>query len=104
MLEILRHKKLSASGIIYSGPCVLGGILIGTDAANDPTITVFDAVAAAGNEVIPTNQYDASVLGLNGATIPIAVKCVNGIYVQITTGGSCEVTVFYKEIFEDRTI
>ena len=101
-MDILWHKKLSASGLIISGPCVFGGFLLGTDAVNDPTVTVFDNITNAGDEIVPTSEYDASIKGLNGASLQNPIRCDNGIYVEITTSGVCEVTAFYKDLFLDR--
>ena len=84
----------TASGLIYSGPCILHGYLVGTDGTNDPEVTIYDNTAASGNEAIPTCTYDASLLGMNGAT-GMKVLCKNGLYVEITCAGAVEVTVFF---------
>ena len=41
---------------------------MGMDNANDPQITVYDSIDGTGTpvELIPTNPYDASAMGLNG--------------------------------------
>jgi hypothetical protein len=68
------------------------------DGANDPTITVYDnAAAASGEELVPSTDYDASALGLNGAWGP-SVLATSGIYIEITCAGACEVTVLYHKI------
>ena len=76
--------KLTSSGIARTGSCLLKGLLIGTDGTNDPTVTLFDNTSAAGTEIIPTVTYDASVLGLNGVSLPPGgIHCTNGIYCEI---------------------
>ena len=91
--------KKTATGIVVAEPCVFGGFLLGTEGVNDPTITIYDnASAASGEELVPTNEYDASLLGLNGA-VGFRVHAKNGIYIEIDAGGgNCEVTVMYARI------
>jgi hypothetical protein len=84
----------SVSGLIYTGPCVFLGYLVGTDGANDPTVTIYNNTSAAGNEVVPTCAYDASQLGVSGAT-GLKVLCEKGIYVEIACAGATEVVVFW---------
>lgn len=68
-------------------------ILIATDGANDPTITVFDAATAAGaNYILPPCPFDGSALGLNGvsnANIPFST----GISILCTGAGTHYVTI-----------
>ena len=96
-------KKLTATGSVFSGRCRFHGFVLGTDSTNDPTITIEDRAGAGGQnagEIIPTCTYDATALGLNGATglPPEGVLCDNGIYVTISVagGGAVEVTIFYS--------
>jgi hypothetical protein len=91
-----RHKKLTESGLVISGKCVIGAVLIGMDGTNDQEITGYDNTAESGDEVLPTTTYDASALGLNGYTGP-PVECENGFYLGISGAGTREVVVFYKE-------
>lgn len=84
----------TASGLVYSGACILHGYLVGTNGVNDPEVTIYDNTAASGNEAIPTCTYDASLLGMNGAT-GLKVRCKNGLYLAITCAGAVEVTVFF---------
>ena len=88
---------LSSSGAAYDGRVYFAGMLLGTDGVNDPVITVYDNNTNSGVEIVPTATYDASVLGLNGAMPNFLIDCQNGIYVEITTAGACEVTVFYRK-------
>ena len=91
------HKKLTSSGIVANRPCVLNGFLIGVDGTNDPTITLYDDNDNAdGNEVVPTNTYDSSLLGLNGAMFIEGVRCNRGLYCEITCSGTVEITVYYQ--------
>ena len=96
-----KHLTFTATGgqVVISRPGVIYGYLVGLDESNDATITIYDDNSAAtGNEVIPTNTYDASVLGVNGATLPgDGVKCKKGIYCYcVLAAGQAEVTVYYN--------
>jgi hypothetical protein len=95
----MSHKKITASGIVVNRKCILDGFLVGMDGSNDPTITLYDDNSAAtGNEVVPTNTYDSSALGVNGVMFSNdGVRCEKGLYCEITIGGGAvEVTVFYR--------
>lgn len=89
--------ELTASGMAYTGECVLFDVLIGTDTANDPAVSIFDGTSSAGEEKLPTNTYDASKLGLNGVVWQFARKMSTGIYVLIAlAAGDVEVIVGYR--------
>lgn len=87
----------TASACVHTGMCVFRGFLIGTDGANDPTVCVYDGTTAAGEKVVPTSSYDASVLGLNGVS-GMQQYCYNGLYIDITCVGVVEVVVQYTPL------
>lgn len=87
----------TSSGLVRSGPCIFHGFVLGTDGVNDPAITIFNNAAASGEEVVPTCTYDASALGLNGAT-GMNIYCDKGLYVEITCAGAVEVNVMYAAL------
>lgn len=93
VLEPADNVSITGNGgsLIHSGPCFFYGFLLGLDGTNDPTITFYDNTSASGEEIVPTNTYDASLLGLNGAMFPAPKYCKNGIYVSITQTGTTEV-------------
>lgn len=88
-------NTISLSSLILTGEGLFLGFLIGTDAVNDPTITIYDNTEASGEEIVPTNTYDASLYGLNGWSPSVPVEVANGIYVEITCAGACEVTPLF---------
>jgi hypothetical protein len=90
----VKPVKKTASAIVYTGPCIFHGFLLGTDGVNDPTITVYNNISAAGEEVVPTTVFDASALGLNGVSGMYAL-CTIGIYIEIASAGTCEAVVQY---------
>ena len=101
---VVKADGASAATTVITGAASFGGVLIGTDGANDPEITVYDNTEAALVEILPTTVYDASALGLNGAMIPHPIHCSIGIHVTVTAdgggafGGVAEVTVLYRQI------
>ena len=96
-----QHAKVltvTSSQIITSERAVLMGMQIGPDGANDPIVTVYNGTDNTGGEIVPTNTYDASALGMNGYVGPYDKKAYNGISVEITCAGTVEVTIDYQEI------
>ena len=90
-------SKLTATGQVYVGSGHLLGLLVGHDYANDPIVSLYDNIAAAGTEIIPTTKVDASAFGFNGfmpgtISIPFTV----GLYLELTTGGNAEILVYYR--------
>ena len=89
--------KLTASGKVYDGPCVLYGVYVGPDGSNDPTLSVFNNTVASGDEVLPTATFQAAQ-GLQGVTLPEGgVDCPKGVYGEITlSAGSVEIIFYIK--------
>jgi hypothetical protein len=99
---VLEAKKLTETGYVTEKPALYAGFRIGTDSVNDPEITVSDG--EEGEEVEPTATYDASQLGLNGASEGgHVIYCESGIYVTIACEGDVEVSVRFinAEDFSD---
>ena len=92
-MESVETTKCTSSEAVHTGPCWLYDMLIGTDGVNDPTITVYDGTDTSGEEKIPTNTYDAALLGLNGVIFHAKRKCSKGIYVEISCAGAVEVVI-----------
>lgn len=91
-----RSTKLTASGIAYTGPCEFRGFLLGMDGTNDVTgLAIYDGIDATGQEIIPSNPYEADYKGLNGV-VGLRRDCPNGLYVEFTTAGAAEVVVYYR--------
>jgi hypothetical protein len=64
----------------------------GTDYNNDAIVTNSDSTAASGKILLPTHKVDASALGLNGVTLSVGKNFYTGVYVEITTDGTVDVT------------
>ena len=97
MTEIVQTTELGASGQIFTGKGFLAALLIGMDEANDATVSVHDGTDNTGPELIPTNKYDASALGLNGVVFHYMIECWDGAYVEITSQGTVEVVGHYTK-------
>lgn len=98
LISVISAKR-TESGIVYTGPCIFTGILLGMDGLWDPTITVYDSLSASGNEIMPTCTFDSSAMGMNGAT-GMFQYCSNGIYVEITCTGTVEVKIMYSPFYK----
>ena len=96
MNPIAESTKLTESGTFFTGTGYFVGFLVGTDGVNDPTITIYDGIDNTGEEFVPTNQYDASLLGINGAMFPFLKVCSVGAYCEISCAGAVEVTGFWR--------
>ena len=94
-MRVANVTKLTSSAKVADGPALLLGMLIGTDGSNNPTVTVHESTDNSGTEVVPTAEYDATVIGLNGYAPGYAKSCKNGIYVAITCAGTVEVSIDY---------
>ena len=82
-------RTLRASGQVYDKPCWFINFKIGIDNANDVQLTVSDTVGAPGatdTELVPTNPYDASAMGLNGISGDESYAR-NGIYLTMEAVG-----------------
>ena len=89
----VRTSFLTASGIVAASHAGLVSMHVGMDGTNDPSITIHKGQDSSGEEVVPTNSYDADKLGLNGFESYHIKDCPGGIYVAITCAGDCEVVV-----------
>jgi len=95
---IAKAIKFTASGILFNGPCVLSGFLLGVDGVTDPTITFYNGTSALANaEVMPTTEFDASTLDPKGF-MPggMEIDCPNGLYVDVATIGSGEGVAYVR--------
>jgi hypothetical protein len=87
---------IEESTLIYTGSGLLFGIQIATDGSNDPTITAWDGVAAAGIMILPTTEFEADYKGLNGFTCAYGKSFITGLYIEIAGAGQRYVTIDYR--------
>jgi hypothetical protein len=86
--------EISASELVYDGPCLLVGIVVNTDGVNDALGVVYDNSAASGKvvgrwRVKADENHGGCMHGLS------PVKMENGIYVALSgTGASFQ--VYYR--------
>ena len=83
---------------LYTGKCSYHGFRIGMDGTNDVSLTIADGTG--GTEILPTNTYDASSLGLNGEVLPdqASITCEIGLVATITCTGTFELVAIYNPI------
>ena len=86
-------EHFTGSGVIVRGAALCAGYLIGTDSTNDPTIGLWNN--SGTRLIIPTATYDASALGLGGASITWR-HCSDGISLVV----SCSGTVYIVPIWQ----
>ena len=93
--------KFSVSGVIFSGPCVFMGFLLGVDGVNDPTVTFYNGTSAVPDaEVFPTTPFDASTLDPKGF-MPgnLEIDCPDGLFAQVSaTMGGGEAVAYVRPI------
>ena len=90
---------LSATKLVYSGPCYLTGVAVASDGTNAATLIVYDASTA---ETIGKEMFRAVATG--GATAggyesrdwAFPVECQNGIY-AVLSGTTPSYVVEYIE-------
>ena len=92
------HKKsaisTSATQQHISERCIFYGLLIATDGTNDLTINIYDGTNDTGDIIYVPNIVVSGSLGLVYiAPEPILIN--KGVYVKITTSGSCSHRIFY---------
>jgi hypothetical protein len=87
----------TASALIVTGSGIFLGLLIKCDGTNDLTLNVFDAVSAAGTQLIPTDLVFDGTVKANSLGLLPGIRFVTGLYLEIAVagGGSCEVQVLY---------
>ena len=81
------------SGVITKSPALCAGFLLGTDSTNDPTIGLWNNPGT--RLIIPTCTYDASALGLNGASTKWR-HCADGLSLAVTCAGTVYIVPIWQ--------
>ena len=85
----------TSSALIYTGPCLFGGIKMLTDGVNDVTTVLYDNIEAAGDEWDRWKVKGEDEYGGGYPNGPI--KMNSGLYVTLSgTGG--KFVVFYAPV------
>jgi hypothetical protein len=91
----------TASAIIYTGLCGLGGIIIRTNKVVDVTLNIYDGIDNTGKlvslpDLVLKRKANNNIWTLNYSP---AIECINGIYVEATVpiGGAIDYQVVYEE-------
>jgi len=85
----------TADAKILDGAGYFKGFVIVPDGTNNVTITFHDSTTASGDKLLPTMTF-AGNGGAHGFTLPAFAYAKNGIYVNITTAGTVEYTVYFS--------
>jgi hypothetical protein len=83
----------SAGACVLAKKGILAGALVSTNGTNDATLTVYDSLTAAGNQLLPTIVVPGANL-LGGVIIPIEAE--TGI-TYVLTGTGARVVIYYRE-------
>ena len=95
--RVLYSAAKSADALITTGPGYFHGITITGDGTNAITVDVHNGTTTGGEKIAPTIHciQSASVKTCTYSVDP-AVYCGTGQYVNITTAGTIEYTVYYS--------
>lgn len=88
-----------ASIQVHDGEGFIFSMLIGSDTVNDPAIAIHDCATGgqlATNQIVPSNTYDASILGINGVVFKISKRFTSGLYIAIANIGTGSVIIDWR--------
>ncbi len=91
--------RLTATTQVHDGEGFIFSMLIGSDTVNDPVVAIHDCATgdqAAGNQIVPSATYDASILGINGVVFKISKQFTSGLYVAIANIGTGSVVIDWR--------
>ena len=95
--DISSASTQTSNAAVMDNAGYLKGFLITPDGSNDVTVVFYDnASAASGTQLTPSMTF-AGDGGTQGIAFPAYIQCKNGIYVDITTAGTVEYTVYYRD-------
>jgi hypothetical protein len=95
--DIASANTQTADSAIMDNAGFFKGFLITPDGANNVTITFYDNASAASGTQLTPDMIFAGDGGTQGITFPAYIQCKNGIYADITTAGTVEYTVYYRD-------
>lgn len=97
--EYCQYATNIDAALIDTGAGFFYGIVVMTDGANPPTITVYANTAASGTKLMPTAVVPTSATDRwRIIPMPAPVPYSIGMYVDITiSAGSMEYTTLYRE-------
>ena len=94
----LKYSALkTADALIRTGWAEFFGITITTDGTNVVTVDIHDGTTTSGAKICPTLTFPATPVTQSFGIAP-GVECSNGIYVNITTAGTCSYTIYYYSV------
>ena len=88
----------TADQLTHTGASFFHGISVATDGTNSVTFDVYDGTDNTGTKIHPSWVVTtSSVSRLQTLSIWPPVRCATGIYVDITTSGTVEFTVYFTK-------
>ena len=94
MVNVHNHTQpATTSSSALTGKGILHGIELKTDGQKDVTLNIYDNTAASGTRLLTSN---ISILGTsNLVMIDISRYFAKGVYVEISTSGTCSYILEY---------
>jgi len=92
---ITSGTALTASGLVLTGSGQFHGFAIKCDGTNDVTVNVYDNTAASGTKLIPADTVFDGTVKANAWSESPPISVDNGIYIEITCSGTCEILPRY---------
>ena len=94
---ILKHKLMTASGVVTSLPCYWGGCFRGKDRTNDGQYEVYDDVVANTDRIVhPEQEDEATTKAQNGWLLGgDVIDMERGIYLAMS-GDNAKIVFLYK--------
>lgn len=71
----------AVAGVVQGGPCIYRGVSIRDTSGAPNTVTLYDNASAASGTVVATFQLAA---GTDKQDAPDGVRCVNGLFLQVS--------------------
>lgn len=85
------YKTYSNSAVVTYSQGILGGIILAGDGTNAVTIAVYNGNNSSAQKIIPTCVVTDRVKSFS-----LDVQFSQGIYVEATSSGPFQYTVYYK--------
>lgn len=92
--RVLYSAVKTADALIATGWAEMHGLVISTDGLNSVTMDIHNGTTSAGAKIAPTITFPATPV-TQAISFNPPVSCSNGIYINITTGGTLSYTVYY---------
>jgi len=95
---ILKHKLMTASGVVRGVPCYWGGCFRGNDRTNDGQYEIYDDVVANTARIVhPEQEDEATTKAQNGWTLgEHVIDMERGMYLAMS-GTNAKIVFLYRD-------